>query len=220
MFKFNKSHFKSQAHQFQLLRWSFSTSFLRFSVLCCTRWFYLLIQCWQEPWWLLVLGDKDHLTYLGARNQRDGDSSKEILSAPAMGLNVLNEFRGCLSQFAIYACATCAPRKTNKQRIAAFKKECYCRVLRTLWVRRCTNEDIGKDMNIISDWLLQYFRRKKRFFQSCNRAVCVPRKGRIVWPTIQWKEIVKELFFGCMKRWTRMAQNRPVTQAAVWEATV
>ena len=122
MFKFNKSHFKSQAHQFQLLRWIFSTSFLRFNVLCCTRWFYLLIQCWQEPGWLLVLGDKDHLTYLGARNQRDGDSSKEILSAPAMGLKVLNEFRACLSQFAIYACATCAPRKTNKQRIAAFKK--------------------------------------------------------------------------------------------------
>ena len=30
--------------------------------------------------------------------------------------------RACLSQFAIYACATCALRKTNKQRIAAFKK--------------------------------------------------------------------------------------------------
>ena len=38
-----------------------------------------------------MLGDKDHLTYLGARNQRDGDSSKEILSAPAMDLKVLNE---------------------------------------------------------------------------------------------------------------------------------
>ena len=70
-------------------------------------------------------------------------------------------------------------RRTSKESLL-LKKECYPRVLRTLWVRRCTNEDIGKDMNIISDWLLQYVRRKERFFPSCNRAVCVPRKGRIV----------------------------------------
>jgi len=126
MFKFNKSHFKSQAHQFQLLRWIYSTSFLRFSVLRWTRWFYLLIQCWQEPWWLLVLGEKDRLRYLGARNQRDCDRSKEILSVPAMGLNVLNELRKFLVEhvfsrlIAIYACGTCVLRKTNKQRIAAF----------------------------------------------------------------------------------------------------
>ena len=69
-------------------------------------------------------------------------------------------------------------RRISKESLL-LKKECYCRVLRTLWVRRCTNEGIGKDMNIIFDWLLPYVRRKKRFFRSCNRAVCVPRKGRI-----------------------------------------
>ena len=133
-----------------------------------------------------MLGDKDHLTYLGARNRRDGDSSKEILSAPAMDLKVLNELGNFLLkhvfpslQFMHVRLASYG-RRISKESQLFFKKECYCRVLRTLWVRRCTNEDIGKDMNIISDWLLQYVRRKERFFPSCNRAVCVPRKGRIV----------------------------------------
>ena len=40
---------------------------------------------------MMALGAGRYVTYLGARNQRDGDSSKEILSAPAMGLKVLNE---------------------------------------------------------------------------------------------------------------------------------
>ena len=73
-------------------------------------------------------------------------------------------------------------RRTSKESLL-FKKECYPRVLRTLWVRRCTNEDIGKEMNVISDWLLQYVRKKKRVIRSCNRAVCVPRKRRIGWET-------------------------------------
>ena len=59
------------------------------------------------------------------------------------------------------------------------KKECYRSELRTLKARRCTNEDIGKEMNVISDWLLQYVRRKKRVFSLCNPAVCIPWKGRI-----------------------------------------
>ena len=167
MFKFNKSHFKSQAHQFQLLRWIFSTSLLRFS-LCCTRWFYLLIQYWQEPWWLLVLWEKDDPSYLDVRNQREGDSSKEILSAPAMGLKVLNELRKFLVEHVF-------PRlQFMRVRLAPYGR-------RTVWVRRCTNEDIGKEMNVISDWLLQYVRRNKRFLPSCNWTVCVPRKGRIGW---------------------------------------
>ena len=69
-------------------------------------------------------------------------------------------------------------RRTSKESLL-LKKECYPRVLRTLWVRRYTNEDIGKEMNVISDWLLQYVRRKKRVIPSCNRAVCVPRKRMI-----------------------------------------
>ena len=85
-------------------------------------------------------------------------------------------------------------RRISKESLL-LKKECYCRVLRTLWVRCCTNEDIGKEMNVIYDWLLQYVRGKKRIFPSCNRAVCVPRKGRIVRPTIQWKQTEKEGFF-------------------------
>ena len=106
-----------------------------------------------------MLGDKDHLTYLGARNQRDGDSSKEILSAPAMGLKVLNELRNFLLEHVFptlkFTHVRLAPygRRMRKESLL-LKKGGYFRVLRTLWVRCCTNEDIGKEMNVISDWLL------------------------------------------------------------------
>ena len=71
-------------------------------------------------------------------------------------------------------------------------------------------------MNVISDWLLQYVRRKKRVFSSCNPAVCIPWKGRIGSPTIKWKQTVREVFFfGFMESVTMMAQNRPVHQAAM-----
>ena len=85
-------------------------------------------------------------------------------------------------------------RRISKESLL-LKKEWYRRVLRTLWVRRCTNEDIGKEMNVISDWLLQYVRRKKRFFPSCNQAICISWKGRIGRPTIKWKQTVKEGVF-------------------------
>ena len=102
-----------------------------------------------------------------------------------MDLKVLNELRNFLSEHVFpslqFTHVRLAPygRRISKESLL-LKKECYGRVLRTLWVRRCTNEDIGKEMNVISDWLLQYVRRKKRIFPPCNRAVCVPRKGRIV----------------------------------------
>ena len=138
---------------------------------------------------MMALGAGRYVTYLGARNQRDGDSSKEILSAPAMDLKVLNELRNFLLEHVfpslqlMHVLLASYRRRMSKESLL-LKKECYCRVLRTLWVRCCTNEDIGREMNVISNWLLQYVRRKKRIFPSCNLAVCVPRKGRIVWRTI------------------------------------
>ena len=54
-----------------------------------------------------MLGDKDHLTYLGTKNQRDGDSSKEILSAPAMDLKVLSELRNFLLEHVCMSFPVC-----------------------------------------------------------------------------------------------------------------
>ena len=84
---------------------------------------------------------------------------KKILRAPAMGLKVLNELRNFLLEHVFpslqFTHVRLAPygRRISKESLL-LKKECYPRVLRTLLVRCCTNEEIGKEMNVISDWLL------------------------------------------------------------------
>ena len=117
------------------------------------------------------LEEVDNLRYLGTRIQSDGDVSKEVKSRLSMGLKALNDMKklwqvqdketklrvltACIFPIPTYACEVWILWKVDGNRITAFENKYSCRILRVPWAQGRTNEDVRKELDVSSEWLLQ-----------------------------------------------------------------
>ena len=88
-----------------------------------------------------------------------------------MGLKALNDMKklwqvqdketklrvltACIFLIPTYACEVWILWKVDGNRITAFENKYPCRILRVPWAQRRTNEDVRKELDVSSEWLLQ-----------------------------------------------------------------
>ena len=139
-------------------------------------------------------GNSERLYFLGSKITADGDCSHEIKRCLLLGRKVMTNLdsifksrgitlttkvhlvKAMVFPVVMYGCESWTLKKAERQRIDAFERWCWRRLLRVPWTARRSNQSILKEISpghslegLMLKMKLQYFGHLMRRFDSLER---------------------------------------------------